>query len=66
MSSAVTHFGSFPFKGGHCQVMELLDANVRQIIFRNGRRGLSPWCAQKFARDILRWGAVGMDAVVVQ
>ncbi len=51
---SVTNFGSFSVKGGHCQVMELLDANVRQVIFRNERRGLSPWCVQKFCRDLLR------------
>jgi hypothetical protein len=35
------------------QVMELLEYNVRQIIYRNDRTGLSAWATQKFAKDIL-------------
>ncbi|TRY62784.1 hypothetical protein TCAL_00388 [Tigriopus californicus] len=49
----VTSFGFHDFKGLHCQVMELLHCNIRQVIFKNDRRGLSPWTLQKFARDIL-------------
>lgn len=49
----VTSFGFYDYKGLHCQVMELLHCNIRQVIFKNDRRGLSPWTLQKFARDIL-------------
>ncbi len=52
-ANVVANHASFVFKGMHCQLMELLDANVRQVIFRNERRGLSPWSVHKFARDIL-------------
>ena len=45
--------GSFVFNGLHVQVMELLEYNVRQLIFRNDRQGLSQWITQKFAKDIL-------------
>ena len=34
--------------------MELLEYNIRQLIFRNERQGLSPWVTQKFALDILK------------
>lgn len=51
--NVVTCFGHFTFKGVHLQVMELMESNVRQIIFKNDRKGLSPWAVQKFAKDIL-------------
>ncbi|XP_071749496.1 serine/threonine-protein kinase Kist isoform X2 [Lepeophtheirus salmonis] len=45
--------GIFSYKGFRIQVLELLESNVRQIIYRNERSGLSPWATQKFAKDIL-------------
>ena len=48
-------FGQFLYKGLHCQVMELLECNIRSVIFKNERQGLSPWATQKFARDVLTW-----------
>ncbi len=50
---SVMLYGSFVFRGLHCQVMELLDCNIRSVIFRNERQGLSPWATQKFGRDVL-------------
>eukprot|EP00093_Oithona_nana_P008383 08383.XXX_325436_327840_1 [CDS] Oithona nana genome sequencing. len=49
----VMSFGQFLYKGLHCQVMELLECNIRSVIFKNERQGLSPWATQKFARDVL-------------
>ena len=49
----VTCYGVFTFKGLRVQILELLESNVRQIIYRNERVGLSPWATQKFARDLL-------------
>ena len=46
-------YGQFMYKGLHCQVMELLECNIRSVIFKNERQGLSPWATQKFARDVL-------------
>lgn len=51
----VTCYGYFAFRGVYVQVMELLESNIRQIIFKNNRQGLSPWVTQNFARDMLRW-----------
>ena len=50
---AVNCFGAFVHRGLNVQVMELLDSNIRQLIFKNDRTGLSPWIVQKFAQDIL-------------
>ena len=50
---AVSCFGTFVHRGLNVQVMELLDSNIRQLIFKNDRSGLSPWVVQKFAKDIL-------------
>ena len=50
---SVLCFGYFVYNGLHCQVMELLEYNIRQLIFRNDRQGLSPWLTQKCARDLL-------------
>ena len=50
---AVSCFGTFVHRGLNVQVMELLDANIRQLIFKNDRSGLSPWIVQKFANDLL-------------
>ena len=47
-------YGTFSFNGLHIQVMELLEYNIRQLIFRNERQGLSPWVTQKFAQDVLK------------
>ena len=52
-NNLVLCYGSFSFNGLYCQVMELLEFNVRQLIFRNDRQGLSPWLTQKFAKDLL-------------
>ncbi len=52
--SLVELLGHLTSKGCYCQVMELLDANVRQVIYRNERKGLSAWGTQKFAKDMLR------------
>ena len=46
-------YGHFLYKGLHCQVMELLECNIRSVIFKNERQGLSAWATQKFARDVL-------------
>lgn len=46
-------YGYLIYKGLHCLIQELLECNVRQIIFRNDRQGLSPWGTLKFARDVL-------------
>jgi len=46
-------YGHFLYKGLHCQVMELLECNIRSVIFKNERQGLSAWTTQKFARDVL-------------
>ena len=46
-------YGTFVHRGLNVQVMELLDSNIRQLIFKNDRTGLSPWIVQKFAKDIL-------------
>ncbi len=51
--NVATSYDCFVYRGLNVQVMELLDANVRQLIFRNRRSGLSPWVMQKFATDIL-------------
>eukprot|EP00096_Caligus_rogercresseyi_P011551 TRINITY_DN4561_c0_g1_i1.p1 TRINITY_DN4561_c0_g1~~TRINITY_DN4561_c0_g1_i1.p1 ORF type:complete len:443 (-),score=116.70 TRINITY_DN4561_c0_g1_i1:64-1392(-) len=51
--SIVQCVGVFFYKGFRIQVLELLESNVRQMIFRNERQGLSPWGTQKFARDVL-------------
>ena len=46
-------YGCFVHRGLNVQVMELLEANVRQLVFRNERSGLSPYVVQRFTRDIL-------------
>jgi len=46
-------YGHFLYKGLRCQVMELLECNIRSVIFKNERQGLSAWATQKFARDVL-------------
>ena len=50
---SVMLYGQFTYKGLHCQIMELLECNIRSVIFKNERQGLSPWATQKFARDVL-------------
>merc|ERR1719312_362264 len=52
-NNLVMCYGTFTFNGLHIQVMELLEYNIRQLIFRNERQGLAPWVTQKFAMDIL-------------
>jgi len=49
----VSMYGQFTYKGLHCQLLELLECNIRSVIFKNERQGLSPWATQKFARDVL-------------
>ena len=53
-NNLVLCYGTFTFNGLHIQVMELLEYNIRQLIFRNERQGLSPWVTQKFAQDVLK------------
>ena len=52
---SVSMYGQFTYKGLHCQLLELLECNIRSVIFKNERQGLSPWATQKFARDVLMW-----------
>jgi len=49
----VTCYAVLEFRGYTFFVLELLQDNVRQLIFKNDRRGLSPWLVVKFARDLL-------------
>ena len=49
----VSCFAVLEYKDYTFFVLELLQDNVRQIIFKNERRGLSPWLVVKFARDLL-------------
>ena len=49
----VTCLAALPHRQTNCFVLELLGENIRQIIFRNQRRGLSAWATATFARDLL-------------
>jgi len=49
----VACYAYLTYRGMHCLVLELLDVNIRQVIFKNDRRGLSPWVTIKYARDVL-------------
>ena len=52
-ANIVTLYDTLEFKGYTFFVLELLQDNVRQIIYKNDRHGLSPWLVLKFTRDIL-------------
>ena len=52
-NNLVMCYGTFVFNGLNIQVMEMLEYNIRQLIYRNERQGLSPWITQKFAKDLL-------------
>ena len=52
-ANIVTLYNTIEFKGYTFFVLELLQDNVRQIIYKNDRHGLSPWLVLKFARDLL-------------
>jgi len=50
--NVVSCYAYLTYRGMHCLVLELLDVNIRQIIFQNNRQGLSPWATFKFAKDV--------------
>jgi len=51
-NNVVSCYAYLTYRGMHCLVLELLDVNIRQIIFQNNRQGLSPWAVSKFAKDV--------------
>ena len=49
----VNCYSILEYRGFTFFVMELLQENIRQIIYKNNRQGLSPWAVVKFAKDLI-------------
>uniref|UniRef100_A0A646QEI8 Kist n=1 Tax=Hemiscolopendra marginata TaxID=943146 RepID=A0A646QEI8_9MYRI len=55
---AVKLYGTFQTIHHHYVILELLECNLRQILFKNNKQGFSLWGVQKFAKDIFSGLAV--------
>uniref|UniRef100_A0A4D5R9F1 Serine/threonine-protein kinase Kist n=1 Tax=Scolopendra viridis TaxID=118503 RepID=A0A4D5R9F1_SCOVI len=56
--NAVELYGTFQTIHHHYVILELLECNLRQILFKNNKQGFSLWGIQKFAKDIFSGLAV--------